>query len=222
MIVIIPDVVERTAVAKLRDKLSTMKFVDGGATTGRFGKGIKNNTQLESGPATREVQEVIVRAIASNREFDMAARPMKIRPPLVSRYGVGMEYGTHVDNALMSGNPPMRSDMSLTLFLQDPDAYDGGELIIETPLGDNEIKLPAGGLVLYPTSALHRVAPVTRGERLVAVCWVQSLIRDPARREILYDLEQVRHSLFDKDGQSEEFKKVSKSFHNLLRMWAEV
>jgi PKHD-type hydroxylase len=222
MIVVIPDILDNVGAAKLRARIKSMNFVDGGSTTGKFGQGIKNNEQLEPGPAAKEVQQTIIQAVASNRTFDMAARPLKIRPPLIARYGPGMEYGTHVDNALMSGNPPMRSDMSFTLFLEDPDKYDGGELVIETPLGDNEIKLPAGGLVLYPTSALHHVAPVTRGQRLVAVCWVQSLIRDPARREILFELETTRHSLFDKDGQSEDFKMVSKSFHNLLRMWAEV
>lgn len=222
MIVVIPDILDAVAAAKLRAKIKSMRFVDGKATTGKFGRDVKNNQQLEPGPATQEVQKTILQAIAASNTFQMAARPKMVRPPLVARYDPGMQYGTHVDNALMSGNPPMRSDMSLTLFLEDPDKYDGGELVIESKLGEGEIKLPAGALVLYPTSALHHVAPVTRGQRLVAVCWVQSLIRDPARREMLYELETARHGLFDKHGQTPEFDLVSKTFHNLFRMWAEV
>jgi len=122
----------------------------------------------------------------------------------------------------MSGRPPIRSDMSFTLFLEDPEKYDGGELVIESTYGEQEIKLPAGALVLYPTSALHRVAEVTRGQRLVAVSWVQSMIRDPAQRELLHELDTARRSLFDQHGKTTEFDTITKTFHNLLRMWAEV
>lgn len=222
MIVVIENVFSKAEIAKLREMISAAKFVDGMGTTGRFGKGIKNNQQLENSPKTVEIQKAIIQKVTSHKIFDMAARPLKVRPPLIARYGPGMEYGAHVDNALMPGNPPMRSDMSFTLFLEEPEKYEGGELVITNPLGDNKIKLPAGGLVLYPTSSLHYVAKVTKGQRLVAVCWVQSQIRDPKQREILYEMTTVLNNLFDRDGQSEEFKLLMKTTNNLLRMWVEV
>jgi PKHD-type hydroxylase len=131
-----------------------------------------------------------------------------------------MRYGTHVDDALM-GDPPVRSDLSLTLFLSDPASYDGGELIVESTAGDQAFRLPPGSLVLYPSSSLHRVEPVTRGVRRAAVGWVQSLVRDPARRELLFDLDTARRSLFDREGATREFGLLSKTVANLLRMWAE-
>lgn len=222
MIVTIPDILDFDTAKLVRAKAKSMRFVDGGTTAGKFARTVKNNQQLEPGPETEKLQQKILEAVRANLTFEMAARPKIIKPPLVARYEPGMEYGTHVDNALMSGRPPIRSDMSFTLFLEDPDTYDGGELVIEGMLGDQEIKLPPGALVLYPTSALHHVAPVTRGQRLVAVSWVQSLVRDPARRELLFDLETARRDLFDKHGKCAEFDLVSKSFHNLLRMWAEI
>ncbi|MEO1020720.1 MAG: Fe2+-dependent dioxygenase [Pseudomonadota bacterium] len=222
MIVTIPDILAFDATKLVRAKAKSMRFVDGGATAGKFARAVKNNQQLEPGPETEKLQHSILEAVRANLTFEMAARPKIIKPPLVARYEPGMEYGTHVDNALMSGRPPIRSDMSFTLFLEDPDKYDGGELVIEGMLGTQEIKLPPGALVLYPTSALHHVAPVTRGQRLVAVSWVQSLIRDPAQRELLFDLETARRTLFDSHGKTAEFDLVSKSFHNLLRMWAEI
>ncbi len=222
MIISIPDILDYDAAKLVRAKVTSMRFVDGGATAGKFARAVKNNQQLEPGPETEKVQQSILAAVRASLTFEMAARPKIIKPPLVSRYEPGMEYGTHVDNALMSGRPPIRSDMSFTLFLEDPDNYDGGELVIEGMLGAQEIKLPPGALVLYPTSALHHVAPVTRGQRLAAVSWVQSLVRDPAQRELLFDLETVRRDLFDKSGKTAEFDLVSKSFHNLLRMWVEI
>ncbi len=222
MIVTIPDIFDYDMAKRVRAKIKTMRFVDGAETAGKFAREVKNNQQLEAGAETEKLQQTIIGAIRNNLTFEMAARPKIVKPPLIARYEPGMAYGTHVDNALMSGRPPIRSDMSFTLFLEEPDKYDGGELIIEGMLGEQEIKLPPGALVLYPTSALHHVAAVTRGQRLVAVSWVQSLIRDPAQRELLFDLETARRDLFDKHGKSAEFDLVSKSFHNLLRMWAEI
>jgi len=161
-------------------------------------------------------------AVARHPQFEMAARPKAMKPILFSRYEPGMEYGTHVDNAIMSGRPPVRSDLSFTLFLSDPGDYDGGELVIESSAGELPFKLPIGHAILYPSSTLHHVAPVTRGARIAAVSWVQSYVRDPARREMLYDLETARHALFGREGKTREFDLVSKSFVNLLRMWAEL
>ncbi len=222
MISVIPDILDYDKVKSLRARIRTLRFVDGAATAGKFGQSVKKNLQLEPGPDAQKVQQAIMDAVLASLEFEMVARPLIVRTPLVARYQPGMEYGSHVDNAVMSGRPPIRSDMSFTLFLEDPETYDGGELVIESTYGEQEIKLPAGALVLYPTSALHHVAAVTRGERLVAVSWVQSMVRDPARRELLHELDTARRSLFDRHGKTPEFDTITKTFHNLLRMWAEV
>lgn len=222
MITVIPGLLDFAAARQLRATIDRLPFVDGAATAGKFGQSIKSNQQLAPGPEAQKVQQTILEAIHASLSFERAALPKIIKPPLIARYGPGMEYGSHVDNAIMSGRPAIRSDMSFTLFLEDPEAYDGGELVIESQAGDQEIKLPSGALVLYPTSSLHRVAPVTRGRRLVAVSWLQSVVRDPARREILYELDTARRDLFDKHGKTIEVDLVAKSFHNLLRMWADV
>ena len=145
-------------------------------------------------------------------------RPKALTPLLFSRYETGMHYGSHVDDALMGG---MRTDVSFTLFLSDPKSYDGGELTIESASGEETFKLDAGALVAYSATSLHRVADVTRGARLAAVGWARSLVRDPARRELLFDLDSARRQMFAREGKSAEFDLVSKSVANLLRMWVE-
>lgn len=141
---------------------------------------------------------------------------------MFSRYQGGMYYGTHIDNAIMGDEELMRSDLSLTLFLSDPANYTGGELVIESTQGEQAFKLDAGSMVVYPTTTLHRVEPVTEGERLAAVTWVQSLVRDAHNREILFDLDTVRDTLSQKSGKTAEFDLLSKSIANLLRKWADV
>ena len=148
----------------------------------------------------------------------MAARPKKLSPLLFSRTETGMQYGVHVDDALMAG---MRTDIAFTLFLDDPDSYDGGELVIESAAGDDAIKLPAGAMIVYPATTLHRVAMVTRGQRHVVAGWARSFVRDGAQREILFDLDTARRTIFARDGKSGEFDLISKSLANLLRMWAD-
>ena len=154
-------------------------------------------------------------------EFQRFAIPKTIQRPLISRYREGMNYGRHVDDALMGGASKTRTDLSVTLFLNDPADYEGGELVIESPMGEEEIKLPAGAAVVYPSGALHRVAPVTRGERIAAVTWVESHVRDPQRREILHDLEVIRTRLSKTAPESRETDLAFKTYANLLRMWAE-
>jgi PKHD-type hydroxylase len=150
--------------------------------------------------------------------FAIAARPRYMTPLIVSRYREGQTYGSHVDDALMQG---LRTDLSFTLFLADPESYDGGELVIADTLETRAIKLPAGSLILYPSTTLHHVAPVTRGTRLAVVGWVQSWIRDAGQREILFDLERSVRQVFDREGKSELFDLLAKSRSNLLRMWAD-
>ena len=222
MLICIPDIVTPAEARQLRDRVLQLKFVDGSATAGVYARTVKRNQQLENSPETQKLQEFVMQALMRSVEFERFAFPRNMKPIMFSRYEPGMEYGTHVDNAVMSGRPPVRSDVSLTLFLSEPDTYDGGELTIQTLTGDEQIKLPAGAIVTYPSSTLHRVAPVTRGVRVAAVPWVQSMIRDPACREILSDLETTRRTIFETQGKTREFDLISKSFANLMRMWAEI
>ena len=164
------------------------------------------------------MREELKRRLLGHALFVLATRPKALTPIILSRYDADMRYGTHVDDALMGG---LRTDVSYTLFLSDPASYEGGELVIESTAGEQPFKLEAGSLVLYPSTTLHRVEPVLSGERLAAVGWVRSLIRDPARRELLFDLETASRQLFEKHGKTGEFDLVTKSATNLLRLWAE-
>ena len=222
MLICIPDIVTPAEARQLRDRVLQLKFVDGSATAGVYARTVKRNQQLENSPETQKLQEFVMQALMRSVEFERFAFPRNMKPIMFSRYEPGMEYGTHVDNAVMSGRPPVRSDVSLTLFLSEPDTYDGGELTIQTLTGEEQIKLPAGSIVTYPSSTLHRVAPVTRGVRVAAVTWVQSMIRDPSCREILFDLEATRRSIFETQGKTREFDLISKCFANLMRKWAEI
>ena len=200
-------------------RVKAARFVDGKATAGFAARLVKNNEQAAASDASlNEVRKLVSERILGNDLFRMAARPKQLTPLLISRYEPGMTYGSHVDDALMQG---LRTDVSFTLFLDDPASYDGGELIIETTAGEDSIKLQAGSLVAYPSTSLHRVADVTRGQRHVIVGWARSFIRDAAQRELLFDLDTARRQLFDRDGKSAEFDLISKSLANLLRMWAD-
>jgi PKHD-type hydroxylase len=218
LLITIADVLGAEEVEEIRTTLAGMRFEDGRHTAGWSARLVKDNEQARAGASLRLLQERISRAIQSHEVFELAIRPRALTPLLFSRYGVGQQYGSHVDNPLMDG---LRTDVSFTLFLAAPESYDGGELVIETAAGEDEVKLPAGCLVAYPSTTLHRVAPITRGERLVAVGWAQSYVRDPGRREILFDLESAKRRVFETHGKTPEFDLVAKSAANLLRMWAE-
>ncbi len=216
---VIADVLDADAVMQARRTLAEARFVDGKATAGWHAKLVKNNLQAAGGDhAVAELREALAATVATNALFRLVARPKSLTPLILSRYEPGMEYGSHVDDALMNG---VRADVSFTLFLGDPDSYDGGALVIETSGGEDDIKLPAGSLVAYPSTTLHRVQPVTRGVRLAAVGWARSFIRDPAQRALLFDLDTARQVLFGREGKTAEFDLLSKSTANLLRMWAE-
>lgn len=221
MILCISEVLTAEELDLVVAKLDTAEFIDGKATAGWHARLVKYNTQLPKGAPTLEVvRDVLHAALNRNTLFQMAVRPKVIRPMTISRYEIGMSYGTHIDNALMS-NPQLRSDVSMTLFLSDPSTYDGGELIIESAQGEQVFKLEAGSMIVYPSSTLHRVETVKRGVRLVAVTWIQSLIRDPSQREILFDLDTACQAVFAKYGKTAEFDLISKTHANLLRTWAE-
>lgn len=223
MILCIENILTADTLKGIVASLETAEFVDGKTTAGWHATLVKHNTQLKSSDAVaQELRTTVIQALQKNALFQMAVRPKTIRVPLFSRYEAGMSYGTHVDNAIMGDSPAMRSDVSLTLFLSSPDAYEGGELVIEDTQGVQPFKLAAGSAIVYPSTTLHRVEPVTEGVRLVAVTWVQSLVRDAGDREILFDLDTARQILFETHGKTPEFDLISKSHANLLRKWAEL
>jgi PKHD-type hydroxylase len=203
----------------VRDALKSARFADGRETAGFAARLVKDNKQAKASDRSLDaVRTLVAERILANDVFRMAARPKALTPLLFSRYESGMKYGSHVDDALMQG---LRTDVSFTLFLDEPDSYDGGELVIETAAGEDAVKLPAGSLIAYPSTSLHRVDEVTRGQRNVVVGWARSFIRDAAQRELLFDLDTARRQKFNRDGKSAEFDLISKSLANLLRMWAE-
>ena len=219
MQIAIADILTGDELSFVQARVKAARFVDGKATAGFAARLVKNNEQAAaSDTSLSEVRKLVSERILANDLFRMAARPKQLTPLLISRYELGMTYGSHVDDALMQG---LRTDVSFTLFLDDPASYDGGELIIETTAGEDSIKLMAGSLIAYPSTSLHRVAEVTRGQRHVIVGWARSFIRDAAQRELLFDLDTARRQLFNRDGKSAEFDLISKSLANLLRMWAE-
>jgi PKHD-type hydroxylase len=224
MLICIANVLTTERLQAIYAQLAPEDFVDGKTTAGWHARLVKHNTQLRSdASALPSLREWVLEALHNNSLFQIAALPKTISPILFSRYETGMEYGSHVDNAIMrGGDRPLRSDLSFTLFLSSPDTYGGGELVIESPQGEQAFKLEAGSMVLYPSSTLHRVEAITAGVRLVAVGWVQSLVRSPSEREILFDLETVRQSVFAKQGKTPEFDLLSKSYTNLLRKWSEL
>jgi PKHD-type hydroxylase len=223
MLICIENLIDEATIARLRGWMTEATFEDGRATAGGNAAKVKNNEQVSSDPKRpdprlKEMQDLAVDLLWDNGLFCAAAQPKEVMSPLFSRYGVGKSYGLHMDNALMSD---MRIDMSLTLFLSDPASYDGGELVIYFPTGESRIKLAAGSAVLYPTTALHQVTEVTKGERLVMVTWVRSLVRDAAQREILFDLKTAQHRLQDQFGKTPEIDILAKTYTNLLRRWVD-
>lgn len=223
MILTISQLLNAEQLAAIRRTLAQIPFEDGRATAGHAAKRVKNNQQARRDePELQDINRAVTQALQQSPLFQSFALPHRTTAPIFSRYQPDMSYGDHVDNAIMPGTPPVRSDLSLTLFLSEPDEYDGGELLIDTDLNPQTVKLPAGSMVVYPSSTLHRVAPVRHGERLVAVAWVQSLVRDHARRQMLFEFGRALRALEDKSPQTREALQLSKIRTNLLRMWTEL
>jgi PKHD-type hydroxylase len=226
MLLTIPDVFTREQVIAARQKLDNTDWVDGRATAGYQSSLAKDNAQIPEGhPVAQEVGEWILQALGQNPLFVSAALPMKVFPPLFNRYTGGQSFGTHVDNAirhLKGTTHRVRSDLSATLFFSNPEEYDGGELIIEDTYGIHTVKLPAGHMVLYPSSSLHKVQPVTRGARVSSFFWIQSMVRSDNARTMLFDLDNVVQSVGAADPSSPNAVKLVGIYHNLLRHWAEV
>lgn len=219
MFLVLPSVLNPAEAAVLAQAAADLVFQDGRATAGRFAREVKANEQAAPSPERDAILSRVDHCLRAHPLFRAAARPKAMTPLMLSRYHVGQTYGLHVDDALMGG---LRTDLSFTLFLADPTSYDGGALIVEDSLEARAIKLQAGDAILYPSGTLHRVEPVTRGTRLAVVGWVQSLIRDPAQREILFDLDQAVETVFARDGKTDLFDQLAKTRSNLLRLWAEV
>jgi PKHD-type hydroxylase len=215
---VIGGVLDPHEVAALRDAIGALDFEDGRRTAGRYAKGVKSNEQAADTAAREAILAKVRKALNSNEVFTSVARPRKFARMLISRYGPGMEYGTHVDDPIMKGS---RTDMSFTLFLSEPDTYDGGGLVMEDALEERVFRLEAGDLILYPTSALHRVEPVSNGTRLAVVGWVTSWVREAERREILHDLDVATREVFEAQGKTPAFDRLLKAKSNLYRMWAE-
>ena len=209
--------------AVIREFLGSAPFVDGKYSAAVSVAASKSNLQLQPGTEGEDlVGRVVIDALLRSEVFRTWAKPLHLTPPIFARYQPGMRYGAHVDSAVLGGGRPLRSDLSITLFLTDGADYDGGELAIEIPGGMRMIKLSAGSAFVYPTQAVHQVCEVTRGERMVAVLWVQSMIRDPQIRQTLFDMEAAITSLTAKEAGSQEMMLLDKSLRNLQRHFTEI
>ena len=226
MLVCIPDVLSKVDVAEFRAVMDAVEWEDGRSTAGAQSAEVKKNEQLPpNGEVSRKLGERVIRALTASPLFVSAAIPLHIFPPLFNRYGVGHRFGVHVDNAMRGDHltgTRIRTDLSVTLFLSEPDEYDGGELVVEDYYGSHEVKLPAGQLVLYPATSLHTVTPITRGVRVASFFWLQSMIRDAHARSMIFDLDTAIQGLVERLGRNDpEVVKLSGLYHNLIRYWAE-
>lgn len=230
MLITIPDVLTPDQVAYARKLLDSTDWVDGKTTTGYQSAKAKDNMQLPvDSPVAVELGDMILGALAQNPLFTAAALPSRILPPMFNRYAGGQSFGTHVDNAIRQipgTSARIRTDLSCTLFFANPDEYDGGELCIEDTYGVNSVKLPAGHMVLYPSTSLHHVTPVTRGARVSSFFWLQSMIRDNGQRAMLFDLDisiqRLAHELAGNEVADKTAVQLTGVYHNLLRQWAEM
>lgn len=226
MLIHIPELLSKQQVAEFRAQLQAADWVDGRATVGVQGAQVKQNRQLPVGsPLARQLGEIILTALYANPLYMAAALPLRIVPPLFNAYAGGEHYGFHVDGAIRlvpGSNLSLRTDVSSTLFLSEPEEYEGGELIVQDTYGSHEVKLPAGDLILYPSTSLHQVAPVTAGERVCSFFWAQSMVRDDWQRSLLYELDANIQALRARVGDCEEIVGLTGNYHNLLRQWAQL
>lgn len=229
MLLHVPGILDREQVVRFRTALAAAEWVDGRQTVGAQGALVKRNLQLaEDSPVRRELGAIVLAALARNPLYFAAVLPLRTLPPRFNRYEGGGEYGFHVDGAVMALPPVqdqasgyLRSDVSCTLFLSEPDDYDGGGLVVDDTYGEHEVKLPAGDLIVYPSGSLHRVDPVTRGTRLAAFFWVQSMVRDLEQRQLLFKLDGSIQALTQSGADREALLQLTGIYHNLLRRWAE-
>ena len=224
MLLSIPSVLTHDQLDTVRKLLANAHFVDGKLSAGMAAKRVKNNQELDKRAKQMDVlNNIVMSSLVPHPLYRSGALPLHVATPLYARYTPGMRYGDHLDDPIMGADGVLyRSDIAITIFLNDPESYEGGELVIRTSFGDNTVKLAAGHAVMYPASNLHRVNEVTRGERLVAVMWVQSLVRDPAKRELLHELNQAREKLLQTAPDTEETVRVNTAYMNLIRLWGDI
>lgn len=226
MMIAIPGLLDADALARVRGIIDAAQWIDGNATSGHQSALAKRNEQLpEDSAAAREAGALVLEALGRSPLFFAVALPLKVFPPLFNRYGEGQAFGTHVDNAIRIQRGTefrIRSDLSVTVFLEEPADYDGGELVVEDRYGVQRVKLPAGHAVVYPSSSLHHVTPVTRGVRVASFFWLQSMVRDDGERSILFDLDQsVQRLTGELGGADRSVIELTGVYHNLLRRWAD-
>lgn len=223
MLLTLSNVIDDLQLQVIRQTLQEASFVDGKLTAGAHAQRVKHNQELaNSNEIAGYLQKIVMGNLYNHAEFRNAALPYRVATPIFARYTSGMTYGEHIDDPVMGEGQRFRCDIAVTVFLNDPQGYQGGELIVRTSFGDKTVKLAAGDAVLYPASSLHQVAEVTAGERLVAVTWAQSLIRDAAKREIVYELAKAREALMASSPTGAQTAQVDHAYTNLVRMWAEV
>ncbi len=224
MLITIDNLLDQQTLKTVREMLDNADFIDGKLSAGKEAKSVKNNEELSlQSPLHQKLNQLVMGSLVKNKKYQTAALPLKLATAFYARYTSGMTYGYHVDDPIMG---PMsgryRTDVSTTVFLSDKSEYEGGEIVIKTEFGNHKVKLSAGSAVVYPSRSLHKVAPVTKGVRLVAVTWAQSLVKSNEQRELLYDLSIARDKLIEEMPQSDETGRVSRAYANLLRMWSEV
>ncbi|HEX3936984.1 MAG TPA: Fe2+-dependent dioxygenase [Xanthobacteraceae bacterium] len=227
MLVCIPDVLSKAEVARFRAAMDSAPWEDGRSTAGAQSALVKKNEQLPpDGPLARALGEQVIKAITANPLFISAAIPLRIFPPLFNRYGIGQHFGLHVDNSVRGDQLTglrIRTDLSVTLFLSEPEDYDGGELVVEDHYGAQRVKLPAGHLVLYPATSLHAVTAITRGVRVASFFWLQSMIRQADARRMIFELDTAIQGLVGRlDRNDPEIVRLSGLYHNMIRHWAEL
>lgn len=224
MLMTIEDLLNQQQLAEIRDILKGATFVDGRLSAGRDAQRVKNNEELSQDDAmTQRLNQLVLGELHQHPTFQAAAMPLKISSAFFARYGAGQSYGQHVDDAIMGPvGGQYRTDVSMTVFLAEPEEYEGGELVVQTEHGEQQVKLPAGHAVFYPSGSLHSVAEVTSGERLVAVAWAQSMIKDPQHRALLYDLYVVKETLLNINPEAEATARANRAYINLFRQWAEL
>ena len=223
MLVRIPSVISRAQLKRVQNLLSRVRFIDGKLSAGMAAQRVKNNEEVAADqPQLNELNTIVMGSLVRHPTYKNAALPYRVATPFYARYTRGMAYGDHVDDPVMGAVDRYRSDISVTVFLNEPQCYEGGELVIRSTFGDQTIKYAGGDAVMYPSSSRHHINAVTHGERLVAVTWVQSLIRDATRREILYELNRAREKMLVRTPDAAETKHVDTAYVNLIRLWAEL
>lgn len=225
MLLRVPQVLNADELKQMRELMSAADWTDGKVTAGTQSAQVKRNIQLpETSEYADNARQIVLKALSRNALFFSAALPKKIYPPLFNQYCEGMDFGAHIDNAVRThaiSGVHVRTDISCTLFIADPESYDGGELVIEDTYGHQMVKLPAGDMVLYPGTSLHHVRPVTKGARLASFFWVQSMVRDDAQRTLLFDMDAAIATLREQMGDTAAVIRLTGNYHNLIRMWAD-